>query len=264
MPYMLGKKPAQKPDPRALWMYSVLSDSPVPTSWSFEKTYPKVGQVPTPLWRNDRIGNCVIVSEGHLTLRMEAAEHGRIPAITEQNIVDEYLRQSGGNLYSGLYMDEAAREWRLRGLPTASGKRERIAAYGSIRAYDDITMKRTLMARLGLWIGLALPWSALDQFDAALQAGKPYVNWTLVNNGRGERNRPGSAGGHAVAGLGWQWNAWHAASWGMLVKPSPAFMRACADEVYGVVDVLDGSRGARLDETAVRAYLMDKQQPEVD
>lgn len=251
MPRMLGKLPPRIDD-RTLELASVLRlPMRLPREWDYDNQHPGI---PAPLFANDRYGDCVIVGRAHATLRMEHAEHARVPQISEREVLDEYWRETGGD-DTGLYMLDSLKQWRRYGW-IAGGKRERITAYGEIKATDLTTLKAAMVARLGVQYGFALPLTARDQLEAAEAAGTTPV-WTVVGGGRGARAQPGSWGGHCIYGSGYQWNAALAWTWGKRIKVSWAFVQRYADEVYGVVDQLD-TKGDVLDVPAINAYLFDK------
>lgn len=240
---MLGKLPP-KVDPRTLMLASVLRASPAPAYWAYDDAFPLLAPAPTPMWRNDELGDCVIVSQGHLTLRLEGAEHGVLPAISDGEVVAEYFRQSGGRDV-GLYMLDAANEWRQHGL-IAGGKAERIAAYGQIATNDVRTVKRTCAADLGLWIGVSLPETAADQFE------RGHVWRVTKTSGRGT---PGSWGGHAMAVVAYSPSRLWVGTWGNRQAMTWPFFRTYCDECYGVVDRLDNPA---VNSDALVAYLQDK------
>lgn len=247
----LGKLP-RKEDARTLRLTSVLRDVAVPSTWTFDRAYPRLAPHPTPMLGNDEVGNCGLVAAAHHQLGSEGIEHGRYPHVQTSDMVAEYFAMTGG-ADVGLYMLDVCNRWRQLGLRFATG-RERIAAYGEVTPNDDTAMRRACVACRGLYLGLLLPLTAADQFDAAEAAGLTCV-WTVVAGGRGWRGQVGSWGGHAVSVLGYTPSCWYVGSWGAVVKASWAFVHRYADECYGPVDRLDTRT---LDVDAVTAFLEDK------
>jgi hypothetical protein len=248
---MLGKREPVV-DPRTMRMVDVLRTAvPPPATWTYDKAFPQLAPHPTPMLGNDRMGDCVLVSAAHYQIGYEAVEHGYWPRVVERLVTDLYWRLTGGQ-DTGLYMLETANYWRKTGLPIG-GRNERIAAYGAISPKDPETIRATCAARLGLWLGLALPLTAQAQFNA----GKV---WTVVGGGAGWNARPYSWGGHAVRCLGYTPSCLYVATWGKVQKLSWAFLFAYCDECMGVIDSLD-KRADVLDVDAVRAFLADKAVP---
>src|SRR4051812_34778270 len=90
----LGKKPAKR-DRRNLQLKSILrAQVAVPDEYDFDTAH---SGVPTPVFANDRLGDCVIAGRAHQTLRLELMEQGEVIRITDGEVVREYLLETGGD-----------------------------------------------------------------------------------------------------------------------------------------------------------------------
>src|SRR4051794_36306669 len=110
--FKLGKAAAKK-DKRNLKFASVLRAAApkLPSSYDFDAAHPGI---PTPMFANDTYGDCVIAGRAHQTLRFEDVEQGSVPTITDQAVVKEYLKETGGP-DSGLVVLDSLNEWRSAG-----------------------------------------------------------------------------------------------------------------------------------------------------
>ena len=91
--FKLGKKPAKR-DRRNLPLTSILREPvKVPDEYDFDTSH---AGVPTPVFANDRLGDCVIAGRAHQTLRFELVEQQKVIRITDGEVVREYLLETGG------------------------------------------------------------------------------------------------------------------------------------------------------------------------
>src|SRR6185436_14556727 len=109
--FKLGKRKPRR-DPRNLMLRSILrTPVKVPEEYDFDTAH--VG-VPTPIFANDRLGDCVIAGRAHQTLRLELIEQDTVIAITDQEVIREYLTETGGG-DTGLVVLDSLKVWRKRG-----------------------------------------------------------------------------------------------------------------------------------------------------
>src|SRR5262245_36671815 len=91
--YKLGKAPARR-DKRNLKLAAILR---APVSLPEEYDFDVLHQgVPTPVFGNDRFGDCVIAGRAHQTLRFELIEQKKLIPITENDVIKEYFKETGG------------------------------------------------------------------------------------------------------------------------------------------------------------------------
>src|SRR6266566_1193179 len=82
--FKLGKKPAKR-DRRNLRLASILrAPVRVPDEYDFDTTH---AGVQTPVFANDRVGDCVIAGRAHQTLRFELVEQCKVLRITDGEVV---------------------------------------------------------------------------------------------------------------------------------------------------------------------------------
>jgi len=68
--FKLGKNPAKR-DKRNIKLAAILKKIPaVPPQWDFDGDVAKT-PIPTPMFLNDNLGDCVIAGRAHMTLRFE-------------------------------------------------------------------------------------------------------------------------------------------------------------------------------------------------
>jgi len=183
MEYLLGKLPA-KIDKRTISLKAILKEEllpELPDSYNIDKALGGIND--DNMYANDRYGDCVIAARAHQTLRFEKYEQGIQPKITDEDVVGEYLRESGG-ADNGLYLLESLKAWRKDGW-AANGKTYSIYAFASVdwRNHDEV--KHCVHLLGGVNFGMMVYQSAMDQFYAG-------ETWRVVED-------PGSyQGGHGV------------------------------------------------------------------
>ena len=210
----LGKGPARR-DARNLQLKALLKKKVrLPAEYDFDS---KHSAVPTPMFGNDEWGCCVIAGRAHQTLRFELVEQKRILRVTEREVVDEYLKQSGGQDI-GLITLDSLRVWRKQGW-TAAKKRYFIRAFSEVDRRNTEEVKTAIFMNLGVGIGLRLPLSADDE----LRAGKP---WMQIS-GRG--STPNSWGGHYVYICGYTKLGPTCVTWGRKQLMSWSFLKKYCD-----------------------------------
>src|SRR5262245_62166582 len=87
----------------------------VPKEYDFDTSH---AGVPTPVFANDRFGDCVIAGRAHQTLRFELVEQKRIIAITDEDVVRQYFLETGG-ADIGLVVLDSLKLWRKIGWQAA-------------------------------------------------------------------------------------------------------------------------------------------------
>lgn len=185
MPLKTGRLP-KIVDPRTL-KYAKMR---VPGAWRPQATWNwdayNSNPVPCPMFLNDELGDCVIAGRAHHSLAFEFAETGVVLPITDEEVRQQYFRETGGR-DSGLIVLESLKNWRNQGW-IAGGKRLFIHSFMDVNFLDPQEVMEASLVGLGVQVGVDLPISASDQINA----GAP---WEPVTGSRGVK---GSWGGHLV------------------------------------------------------------------
>jgi hypothetical protein len=222
--FKLGKAPAKR-DERNLRLAMIFRAlPPLPTEYDFDLKHPGIA---TPMFANDTYGDCVIAGRAHQSLRFERIEQGAEVTITDQDVLREYKKETGGP-DSGLVVLDSLKAWRKVGW--RFGKHQyNVAAFAEVTRSDHDEVKAAIYLLTGAGIGLALPKSA----QAQIQAGKP---WDVVS---GPAGRTGSWGGHYVYLSGYTGVGPVCVTWGRKQQMTWAFFDRYADEAYAIVDNID-------------------------
>jgi hypothetical protein len=229
--FKLGKRPPKR-DRRTLQLKSILrAPATVPDEYDFDVEHKGV---PTPVFGNDRVGDCVVAGRAHQTLRFELVEQKCVLPISDADVVREYFLETGG-ADTGLIVLDSLTRWRKAGW-VAAGSRYFIAAFAEVDRTVRREVQRAVFADLGVGLGLWLPWSAQREFEA----GKPW------SGTEGPGTRPGSWGGHYVYVTGYTELGPTCVTWGRKQQMSWAFFEKYCDEAYAVIDALDSPRTRRL------------------
>lgn len=229
----LGKAPPKR-DRRNFKLAAVLKPKkilpPVPAKWDFDLDFAR-SPIPTPVFANDRIGDCVIAGRAHMTIRFEFFEQNRkILRITEADVIREY-RHEGGSMNpdrGGLIMLDSLNEWRQEGW-RAAGRHYTIHAFLELDRKKRQQVKIAVRYLNGVYVGMALPDSFLDQF----QRGQP---WDVVP---GPRGRPNPSNGHCVYVCGYTAAGPVCITWGRKQSMSWRFFERYCDEAYAIADTRD-------------------------
>ena len=239
--FRLGKQRAKR-DKRNLQFAAILRAPPeLPTEYDFDLSHTGV---PTPMFANDRYGDCVIAGRAHQTLRFEIVEQKTTLAITDEDVISEYLDETGG-ADSGLVVLESLKLWRARGW-TAAGRNYKIQVFTELDRSARKEMKQAIVLDVGVGLGLSMPISAQDQF----QAGKP---WDVVPGPTGVVN---SWGGHYVHVPGYTTLGPMCVTWGRKHQMTWDFFAKYCDEAYGIIDAKNPAKQKRaLDLGKVQAFV---------
>jgi len=237
--FKLGKAPA-KTDKRTFQFAALLkTPPPTPAQYDFDLTHPGI---PTPMFANDVHGDCVMAGRAHVTLRFEDIEQGSILMISDQDVLKEYFKESGG-ADSGLNILDSLNEWRHTGWRAAK-KNYKIHAFAQVTPKNHAEVKAAVYLLTAAYIGLALPKSA----QAQIQAGQP---WGVVS---GPSAAPNSWGGHCVMVPGYNETGPVCVTWGRKQQMTWAFFDKYCDEAYAIVDDKDSAK-SKLDVAKLVAAL---------
>jgi hypothetical protein len=241
--YKLGKAPARR-DRRNLRFAAILR-APVklPAEYDFDLKHPGI---PVPMFANDRYGDCVLAGRAHQTLRFELLEQQARLRITDDEVIAEYLAETGG-ADSGLVVLDSLSRWRHDGW-IAARRRYRIQAYTELDRARRREVKQAIVLDVGVGLGLALPISAQAQF----QSGKA---WDVVAGSSGAVN---SWGGHYVLAPGYTKRGPVCVTWGQKHQMTWAFFEKYCDEAYAIIDAKNDAKQRRaLDLAAMKRFLRE-------
>ncbi|SFF15484.1 hypothetical protein [Spirosoma endophyticum] len=224
--FKLGKARARK-DPRTL-QFSKLMKAPfdlvIPDAYDFDV---KHSGIPTPMYANDKLGDCVIAGRAHHTLRFEVIEQNQIISISDQDVISEYFLETGG-MDNGVVVLDSLNRWRNTGW-LAADQQLTISAFAQINPANPDEVKNAIFMDVGVGIGLLLPKSAKGQIDG----GQP---WEVVDGSTGS---PNSWGGHYVYVSGYTAQGPVCVTWGRKQQMTWNFLRTYCDEAYAVFDALN-------------------------
>jgi len=239
--FKLGKRLPRR-DARNLKLKTILrAPIALPKEYDFDVMH---RGVPTPVFANDRYGDCVIAGRAHQTLRFELIEQKKVIGITDRDVINEYFRETGG-ADEGLIVLDSLKLWRKRGW-TAAGDQYFILAFAEIDRGAPAEVKRTVFTDLGVGLGLTLPLSAQAEFEA----GKP---WQTTS---GPGSVANSWGGHYVYVTGYTTLGPTCVTWGRKQQMSWKFFATYCDEAYAIIDAIDTAKKRQvLDAAKVEAFL---------
>lgn len=219
----LGRLP-RKIDTRTLQLkrFLILKNlPPLPDSFDVDTTFTNFSN--NHMFGNDVYGDCVMAGRAHMTLRFECFEQACVIPITDQEVENEYFKESGGS-DSGLVMLNSLNEWRQSGW-TAAGKPYNIYAYAQVNVTSHDELKYCVYLLRGAYTGFNVPQSAMDQFNA----GQP---WTVVSGSS-------IVGGHCVFIKGYNTIGPVCVTWGKDQQMTWQFWDTYFDEAYAVIDNVD-------------------------
>ncbi len=228
--FKLGKRPA-KADKRNFKFAALLKVSPpTPPQFDFDLLHPGI---PTPMFANDVHGDCVIAARAHLTLRFEDIEQGSVQMITDQDVLAEYFKETGGPDH-GLVILDSLNEWRQFGWKVGPKKKKyTIHAFAQIDAHNHAEVQAAVYLLTAAYVGVALPKSA----QAQIQSGQP---WDVTT---GPDATPNSWGGHCIMIPGYTAAGPVCVTWGRKQQMTWAFFDKYCDEAYAIVDEVDSKNG---------------------
>jgi hypothetical protein len=214
-PHRLGKGPV-KADSRNLKMAAFLKKK-LPAIKESVDYSGKIGN--WPMFANDKYGDCTIAAMAHME-QLFGALAGRSFSFKESTVVNTYFKLSPND--EGCQMLDVLNFWRKTGL-----SRHKAFAFVQIDPKNIDHLKLAIQMFGGIYGGFNLPASAQDQ------VGKL---WDIPAGGLKGNGRPGTWGGHAVNGVGFDAQGnfkW--ITWGQVQVATSNFMKAYMDEAYAVL-----------------------------
>ncbi|MGE5422043.1 MAG: hypothetical protein ACM3QW_02170 [Ignavibacteriales bacterium] len=224
MSFKLGKKPFVK-DHRDL-VYQKYVDKtvlpPLPESFGHQDLIKHWGML-----GNDTVGNCVIAGGDHETM-LWTKEGSTEAVFTPATAISDYSAVTGydpndPDSDQGTEPRKAYLYRQKTGLIDVDDKRHKIGAFLALDPTDlnEVLEATYLFSASG--IGLQVPTSAIDQFDA----GQP---WTVVPHSP-------IKGGHYVPVVGYDGTYLYCITWGKEQKMTEDFFTTYCDEAWSILSL---------------------------
>jgi hypothetical protein len=176
-----------------------------------------------PMYGNDRIGDCTCAAAGHM-IQAWTCYAGSEVTLTEADVIGAYSAVSGYDPATGAN-DNGANEQDVLNywLKTGIGG-HKIAGFAQLASVDNLVLAKQALNIFGtLYLGINMPQSAMDQFNA----GEP---WSYA----GDLN---SIGGHAVPVQAWQTDVTgeiEVVTWGRVQRMTRGFWWNYVEEAWVV------------------------------
>lgn len=204
---------------------SVLNTANLPSLPASYNVQNALGVTDTNMDGNDQYGDCAEAMSAHMERCFQRYQTGSVPVFSTQSIVAQYLTETGGQ-DTGLDMLSHCTYWRDKGLLLDGVNRDQIDEFVTLDLSNDTELLYSIYLLSGAACGLAVPQSAMNQFDA----GQP---WDVATPDGGV------IGYHAVAMLAFDSQHYYCMTWGDLQPMTPAFYHKYFNTAIGVVDSLD-------------------------
>lgn len=223
MEYKLGKLPAVI-DRRTIKLSAILRAEqlpPLPETFCVDESVNGVED--NFMYNNSTYGDCVIAARAHQTLRFEKFEQGYQIPITDEEVVDQYFKETGGPDV-GLYLLSSLKSWRNDGW-TAGGQHHKIYAFAGVDWKDHEQVKHCIHLLGGVNFGMRIYKTDMNQFSAG-------EDWYLTGSDGALQ------GGHGVYlyAYGYDDEGITCMTWGRRQRMTWSFWDARIDEAYGIVD----------------------------
>ena len=214
----LGKAP-RKFNAKTLFLPRYMTASVLPPPPS--KVYYEYLVKTWPMYLNDSLGDCVFAAGGHMLENWTAHTAGEVSPVDGE--IEAAYSAVGGYVPGDASTDNGANitdflAWWQKNPLTGD---KTIAGWASIDPSNLTAVKQAIWIFGGIDIGIQVPQSAIDQFNAG-------QNWELV---KGSPN----VGGHSICVFGYGAHGCAAISWGRIVYMSWEFFAAYCDESYAIV-----------------------------
>ena len=219
--FKLGKGPAVRDKDMATVAAVVRAAAAVPAKYDFDTAHPGI---PTPMFANDTLGDCVIAGRAHQTLRFEDIEQGSVLMIKDADVKKEYFKETGGP-DTGLVVADSLKLWQQKGWKVGT-KTYKIRTYTSIDYKNHKQVRQAIFSDVGIGLGVQLPLAAQDQ----VQTGQP---WSVTT---GPKAQPGSWGGHYVFVPGYNKTGPVCVTWGRKQQMTWDWLNKYCDEAYAIFD----------------------------
>jgi hypothetical protein len=174
-----------------------------------------------PMGLNDQLGDCLDAAQAHMEQVFSAQVDGKPFVATDQDVLKAYegLGYVPGDpsTDNGGTIPQALEVWRKQGI----GGRT-IKGWAEVSVSDHAELLSACAEFSGLYAGLNVPQSALDQFNAG-------QGWDVV------AQDGGIAGGHCVPILGYDAAGVILVTWGRVIRATWPFFTAYFDELAVVI-----------------------------
>jgi hypothetical protein len=174
--YPLGLKYPPKIDKRTIPLKAILRKERLPALPDYFSVDESVGGVnDRRMFGNDEYGNCAEAMKAHHLLRFEKFEQGVQIYISDQEVIDQYFEETGGQ-DTGLDMLDTLKWWRKTGF-ISGGRTYKIYAFASVDESEPSLeeVRYCIYLLNGIDFGMAVYKKDMEQFNA----GEP---WTLTGN----------------------------------------------------------------------------------
>jgi hypothetical protein len=236
-----GKRKAKRDDRNLMFAALLKAPPSLPTEYDFDVVH---YGIPTPIFGNDQYGDCVIAGRAHQPLRFEKAKKNTLIGITDQDVLREYVSETGGS-DSGLIVLDSLKECRRKGWRAAK-RRHKIKAFTRIDQGKRSEVKRAGFMNIGVGFGFSLPDAAFTQS----YAGKP---WTVVS---GKAGQPNPRNGHYAYVPGYTKSGAVCVTRGRKQQMSWAFPAIYRDEAYAIINAVNTAKKQReLDTKKLEAFV---------
>jgi hypothetical protein len=235
--FKLGKAPAVRDKDTVAFASLLRAAKALPAKYDFDLTHPGI---PTPMFANDTLGDCVIAGRAHQTLRFEDIEQGSVLMIKDSDVTKEYFKETGGP-DSGLVVLDSLKRWQAKGWKVGT-RNYKIRAYATVDYKNRTQVRQAIYADVGVGLGVLLPKAAQDQ----IQSGQP---WSVTT---GPDAAPGSWGGHYIFVPGYTKLGPVCVTWGRKQQMTWDWLNKYCDEAYAIFDAADRFKKSIVSEAKMR------------
>ena len=217
-PYPEDVKPRLK-----LGKYLTLPTPPTEADW-----YSKVTS--WPMYLNDQLGDCTCAEVGHHIESVSTYGLGNTITVTDSDVLSLYeavghYDPTNPSSDQGAVIQDVLGYWRSYGIAG-----HKCDAFAQVAVANHIEVQQAIYLFGGISIGINVPQSAIDQFNA----GKPWD--VVLHDG-------GIAGGHCVEGVGYRYTSAVATdptgvwlvTWGAVTHMTWAFWDKYVEEAWIVI-----------------------------
>jgi hypothetical protein len=231
--FKLGRRPFEE-DSRDLKFAKYISDAgrlleaadaPAAPDWTAMPTPSgEVPEVDDDDLGNDTIGLCVYAAPGHQVRLIGQVTGNQLLRPTRGDVVDAYARFTGynpatGSGDNGAYVRDMLKQWQDVGM------------YGTrANAYVQVDVKNADEVAIATWAGCGLT----GGYSLPI-ASQGQDTWDVPTGGWPSGQGPGTWGGHCIFGQASSPGLDVGNSWGIRTPWTPAWRKACCDELWMVL-----------------------------
>jgi hypothetical protein len=181
---------------------------------------------------NDTLGDCTIAGADHIIAAGNALYGTSDPRPDLPTLEGQYRTLSPND--TGCIEADVLNAWHTKGL-FGPADTNTIVGYAPIDHRSEAELKAVTAATGFLYLGIACPQSAQQQFAKQLQSGQ-LVPWTVVRGSKVE-------GGHCIVAVGYDATGLFCVTWGGVVNVTWPFLRRYLDEAWAVLTEELSERG---------------------